>query len=257
MAQAETALRRMRVVTKSIGLVQQLDGLRAENVELKLKAPVPVVPSCGLRHRAQHLPPLQQLETIDAAPADRKAAEPSQDPGGIPLRSPAEFAPAPETDINALPSLTVAPPLQAAPDSSAVAALAAVQMANEASQHSAVAAQRTAATAYRPEPPALARDTATTLPAAAVPIASASGDAPPAAGAAVTAPELEVLMLRAEVREKDGRLRAAAAALAERDEALWVQRQQLEVRWPADRFTRAETGRNYACSQPVIIRQAV
>jgi len=37
LAQAEQALRRMRVVTKSIGLVRRLDGLRAENVELKLR----------------------------------------------------------------------------------------------------------------------------------------------------------------------------------------------------------------------------
>ena len=45
-----------------------------------------------------------------------------------------------------------------------------------------------------------------------------------------TALEAEMLVLQAEVREKDEQLRACRAQIAEKDETLWVQRQQLEVR---------------------------
>jgi len=65
---------------------------------------------------------------------------------------------------------------------------------------------------------------------AAAPVAAVRGTDAAEEQAAGTAPEAEVLMLRAEVREKDEQLRACRAEIAEKEDAFWVQRRQLEVR---------------------------
>ena len=56
------------------------------------------------------------------------------------------------------------------------------------------------------------------------------GEAAEPTAAAAAALALQMLLLCAEARERDEQLRACRAEVTEKEEALWVQRQQLEVR---------------------------
>ena len=250
LAQAEAALRRMRVVTKSIGLARRLDGLRAENVELKLRAPSPPglpPPGPGLRRRAQQLTPAAQRVGFysdppathsvagagDAAVSEASAASPAR---ASAIAQPTEPHLAAVSASGMLQRSDEAPAAHAAREGGAMVADSPASEHADVAQalHADAPPPRTRVLPPPPEPASSAAPSSVpTTPSgpAAAPAAAARAPADAAAGdtKAGTTPEMEVRMLRVEVRERDERLRACRAELAEREAALWVQRRQLEV----------------------------
>ncbi len=188
------------------------------------------VPPTDLQHPAS----ARQLGTDGGEPAAGTTAEAARTgahgeaaEGQSPVRA-AEGAPPMELQPAASPTpegtqhASEASQPHAPPDRDAIAA---ATDPDARAQHAESAPRTRSPPLPQPASPAAASATATLPETTSASVAAVQG-----AMAAGSAPELEVLMLRAEVREKDEQLQACRARIAEKEEALWVQRQQLEVR---------------------------